>query len=84
MAAAWWWIRNAGLTLGGLFFLMFGIQLLVAAYHLNNPSYFILTFFASNLIILISAVLILGFILRMVKRIREGGGQGENISSNKD
>ncbi|NCO61569.1 MAG: hypothetical protein COZ70_02765 [Deltaproteobacteria bacterium CG_4_8_14_3_um_filter_51_11] len=63
---------------------MFGIQLLVAAYHLNNPSYFILTFFASNLIILISAVLILGFILRMVKRIREGGGQGENISSNKD
>lgn len=84
MEAAWWWIRNAGLTLGGVFFLLFGIQLLVAAYHLNNPSYFILTFFSSNLIILISAVLILGFVLRMVKRIRKGGLQGEETSGNKD
>ncbi len=84
MVAAWWWIRNVGLTLGGIFFLLFGIQLLVAAYNLNNPSYFIMTFFASNLIILISAVLVLGFFLRMVKRFREGGGRGEDISSNKD
>ena len=80
MAAAWWWIRNVGLAAGGLFFLLFGIQLLVAAYNLNNPSYFILTFFASNLIILISAVLVLGFILRMVKRIREGESTEEKNS----
>ena len=50
-----------------MFFLLFGIYILIAAYHLKNPYAFIMTFFASNLIILISAVLVLGFILRMIK-----------------
>ena len=51
----------------GTFFLLFGVYLLIAAYHLENPYSFIMTFFASNLVILISAVLVLGFILRMIK-----------------
>jgi hypothetical protein len=62
-----WWVRQALLVAVGLFFLLFGIYLLIAAYHLKNPYTFIMTFFASNLIILISAVLVLGFILRMIK-----------------
>jgi hypothetical protein len=49
----------------GFFFLLFGIHLLIAAYRLNNPFWFIMTFFASNLIILISAALLVGFIIRM-------------------
>ncbi len=60
-----WWIRQLLLILLGCFFLMFGIQILIASYGLNDPFSFILTFFASNLIILISAVLVLGFIYRM-------------------
>jgi hypothetical protein len=72
LLAAWWWIRNVGLVIGGLFFLLVGIQTLIAAYRLNNPAYFILTFFASNLMILISAALVLGFILRIVRRVRQG------------
>jgi len=51
----------------GIFFLLFGVYILIAAYHLKNPYAFIMTFFASNLIILISAVLVLGFVLRMIK-----------------
>jgi hypothetical protein len=50
----------------GCFFLGFGIQLLISAYQLKNPFWFVMTFFASNLIILISAALLVGFIVRMV------------------
>jgi hypothetical protein len=65
MSAVFWWIRQCLLSLVSCFFLAFGIQLLVQAYRLNDPFFFIMTFFASNLIILISAVLLIGFIYRM-------------------
>ncbi|NTV34397.1 MAG: hypothetical protein HGA50_14055 [Deltaproteobacteria bacterium] len=51
-----------------LFFLLFGVYLLVLAYHLTDPLSFIMTFFASNLVILISAVLLLGLVLKFRKR----------------
>jgi hypothetical protein len=66
MSNVFWWIRQVILTLMGCFFLVFGIQLLISAYQLNNPFWFVMTFFASNLIILISAALVVGFIVRMV------------------
>ena len=64
--SAFWWIRQIILVLVSCFFLIFGIQLLISAYGLNNPFWFIMTFFSSNLIILISAALLIGFIYRMV------------------
>ena len=60
-----WWIRWLILLLIGLFFLHFGIHLLIVAYKLNDPALFIMTFFASNLIILISATLVIGFVCQM-------------------
>jgi hypothetical protein len=66
MSGMFWWIRQVIFTLVGCFFLAFGIQLLISAYQLKNPFWFVMTFFASNLIILISAALLLGFIVRMV------------------
>ena len=66
MSKIFWWIRQVILILAGFFFLLFGIHLLVAAYQLNDPSWFIMTFFASNLIILISITLLIGFIYRMI------------------
>lgn len=59
-------LRQIILILVACFFLGFGIHLLVAAYHLNDPFYFVMTFFSSNLIILISAALLVGFIIRMI------------------
>lgn len=46
----------------GLVFLTFGVYLLISAYELNDPFSFILYLFASNLVILISATLVIGFI----------------------
>ena len=54
----------------GIFFLMVGILLLISAYQLTNPFAFIITFFASNLMILISAILSIGFALQFIKACR--------------
>ena len=67
MSEILWWVRQVILVLLGLFFLLFGIHLLIAAYKLKDPASFIMTFFASNFIILISATLLIGFVYRMVK-----------------
>lgn len=47
-----------------LFFLAMGIDMLVAAYRVTNPLYFIVTFFSSCLIIMISIV---GFIYPTIR-----------------
>ncbi|MBW1720870.1 MAG: hypothetical protein JRH13_01485 [Deltaproteobacteria bacterium] len=74
-----WWTRQVILILAGCFFLFFGVHLLVAAYNLKDPAFFVMTFFASNLIILISAVLIIGFVLKGIATLRapdDGKGDG--------
>ena len=53
------------LIIFAVFFMILGIQVLIFAYRLNDPFDFILSFFASNLMILISLVLAAGFIYRM-------------------
>jgi hypothetical protein len=66
-----WWIRQTVLILLACFFLIFGVHLLISGYQLRNPYAFILTFFASNLIILISAALLITFAFQM-KRFYKG------------
>jgi len=66
-----WWLRQVALVLLGAFFLYFGIHLLISAYDLNDPYMFIMTFFASNFIILISATLVIGFAYRMFTVYRQ-------------
>ena len=61
-----WWMKQIVLVILGGFYLYFGIHLLIASYQMNNPLAFMLTFFASNLIILISAALLVGFMYRMI------------------
>ena len=68
--STYWWIRQIILILIAGFYLVFGIQLLVSAYQLNDPGNFILTFYASNFMILISGALLVGFIYRLVAAFR--------------
>ncbi len=70
MTVFFWWLRQVGLLGAGLFFLVFGVHLLVCAYHLNDPFNFVMTFFASNLIILISATVMIGLVIRIVGVLR--------------
>ncbi|MGE5842135.1 MAG: hypothetical protein ACM335_07650 [Deltaproteobacteria bacterium] len=64
-------LGRLALGLVELFFLLFGVYLLILAYRLPDPLSFIMTFFASNLIILISAVLLLGLVLKYRKKKEE-------------
>jgi TRAP-type C4-dicarboxylate transport system permease small subunit len=61
---------NLVLSFIAVFFILFGINLLSMAYRIPDPFSFVVTFFASNLIILISAALLLGFILRIVENLK--------------
>lgn len=60
-----WCVRQVVLILLGCFFLIFGIQILVSSYQLEEPFSFIMIFFASNFIILISLTLIVVFVYQM-------------------
>jgi len=68
--STYWWIRQIILIGIAGFYLVLGIQLLASAYQLNDPPNFILTFYASNFMILISAALLVGFIYRLVLTYR--------------
>ena len=67
-----WWTVCSASAIASIFFLFVGISLCIASYNLNHPQQFILTFFASNLIILISVVIIIAVIVRVVDRLRHG------------
>jgi len=65
------WIGHVLLLAAGTFFLLFGIYLLLCAYRLEDPFHFVMTFFASNLVILISATLMVGSGIRLFIGIRD-------------
>jgi hypothetical protein len=54
-----------------IFFFFFFISLCRASFHLDHPHQFILTFFASNFIILISVVILATVLVRMIARLRQ-------------
>ena len=80
MLNPFWWIRQIVLILIGAFFLYYGIQLLIGAYDLKDPFIFIMTFFASNFIILISGTLVFGFAYRMVTVYRRSKNNDSDLS----
>ena len=66
----YWWPLQSVLALLCVFFTLFGIDILVAAYGLKDPISFVMTFFSASFIILISLALFAGFTARMIKRYR--------------
>ena len=60
-------IKLIALLLISLFFIAFGVLLMISAYSLKNPFEFIITFFAASFIILISATLCLGFVWQLIR-----------------
>ena len=66
-----WWIIQVVMVLTSVFFLIFGLDLLRAAYALGDPFQFIMTFFAASFIILISLALGISFLIKMVRVYRQ-------------
>jgi len=69
------WLKTGVVGFFSLFFLLLGIDNLLNAYHLKHPQTFIIYFFASNLIILISLTGLLFSVIRIYNFIK---GKGTN------
>lgn len=65
-----WWPWQLFLAAAAIFFTGFGFLLLFQAYEYNDPFLFIMIFFSSNLIILISLVMVIFFIYRMINVLK--------------
>lgn len=83
MNVAVWWIKQIAVAVISVLFLIKGVHVLVGSYQLNNPFEFIMYFFSSSLLILVSACILLYPIFRIYGRIRgekpQPGGAGENL-----
>jgi hypothetical protein len=65
IGSLFWWGKNFFIGIISAFFLIFGIETLIGAYYLNNPMEFIMYFFSSSMIILISLVGVIYPVLRI-------------------
>jgi hypothetical protein len=59
MVSYLWWGKMILIGFISLFFLIFGIETLMGAFHLKNPLEFIMYFFSASFMILVSLVGIL-------------------------
>jgi len=66
--AYYWWPLQGALSLVCIFFTLFGIDILMAAYGLKDPISFVMTFFSASFIILIGLAFFVGIVARMIKR----------------
>lgn len=65
-----WWPWQLFLVAAAVFFVIFGLGVLVYAYQLNDPFIFVMTFFSASLIILLSLVMTIGFVYRIIRVCR--------------
>ena len=66
-----WWIFQILMMLASLFFLVFGVDLMRAAYALGNPYHFIMTFFSASFIMLISLTLAISFLIKIIRVFKQ-------------
>jgi hypothetical protein len=78
-----WWVWQLILMIVTGFFFVLGIEVFIYSYRLKNPYHFILSFFASNLMIMISGVILAGIVYRMigVYRLIRKKEENNNIES---
>lgn len=66
-----WWLLQIFFMLVSVFFLIFGVDLIMGSYSLNDPFSFIMTFFAASFVILISLALLISFLIKMIRVYRQ-------------
>ncbi len=66
------WIKISAFGLASLFFLVMGVDALFSAYALRNPIEFLILFFASNLMILVSAVGCIHSVIKVRQHLKNG------------
>lgn len=70
MDTLFWWASKLLIGMASLFFFAWGIDVLVFSYTLNNPLEFLMYFFSSSMLILVSIVGIIYCVFRVFRRIK--------------
>ena len=70
MDSIFWWFKQIVILFVSGFFLHRGIMVLIASYGLDNPFNFVMYFFSSSLLILVSASIMLYPLFRIHARLR--------------
>lgn len=70
MTTFFWWISKLFIGFVSLFFFIRGINVLICSYSLTNPLEFIMYFFSSSMLILISLVGIIYCFFKVLRRIK--------------
>jgi hypothetical protein len=70
MNTLFWWTSKLFIGMASLFFLARGIDVLAFSYTLNNPLEFLMYFFSSSMLILVSLVGIIYCAFRVFSRIK--------------
>jgi len=70
MNAFFWWISKIFLGIASLFLFIRGVGVLIGSYSLKNPAEFLMYFFSSSMLILMSAVGIIYSAVKIFKRVR--------------
>jgi hypothetical protein len=72
MGSYFWWGKMILIGFFSLFFLIFGIETLIGAFHLKNPLEFIMYFFSASLMVLVSIVGILYSVFQVHAHLKTG------------
>jgi hypothetical protein len=72
MRPVFWWASHILVLSISTGFLILGVNMLRRAYAMQYPLNFLMAFFGSSMMILISGSLVVGFVIRIVHRWREG------------
>ena len=70
MNTLFWWALKLFIGMVSLFFFVWGIDVLVFSYTLNNPLEFLMYFFSSSMLILVSAVGIIYCAFKVLRKIK--------------
>lgn len=65
-----WWAMKFFIGIISLFFLVRGIDVLISSYTLTNPLEFLMYFFSSSMLILVSAVGVIYCVFKIFGRIK--------------
>ena len=70
MNVFFWWISKLFIGIASLVLFIRGIEVLIGSYSLNNPVEFLMYFFSSSMLILLSAVGVIYSAVKIFKKVK--------------
>ena len=84
MNPLFWWTKQLVILFVSGYFLYRGIRVLIGSYDLDDPFSFIMYFFSSSMLILVSASIMLYPLFRIYGRLADGGRNDRSTPEKED